>query len=81
MRFGRSVFEDKSSVLGQTVRLDGTNYQIVGVMPAGFEFPHSSDLPAALDIIDGAQLVGFPPHLHRSNWPAATTAARLQSYG
>lgn len=32
-------FGARSSVIGQKVRLDGSSYTIVGVMPAGFRFP------------------------------------------
>lgn len=34
-----SKFGGDSHVLGSTIRLDGENYEIVGVMPATFQFP------------------------------------------
>jgi len=35
----QSEFGGDSHVLGRTLRLDGENYEIVGVMPATFQFP------------------------------------------
>ncbi len=32
-------FAGRKDVIGQTIRLDASNHTIVGVMPAGFEFP------------------------------------------
>jgi predicted permease len=40
----RNIFGGQSDVLGRMVRLDGTPYQIVGVMPPEFGFPHKTDL-------------------------------------
>jgi putative ABC transport system permease protein len=37
--FWQQEFAGSSSVLYQTLRLDGENYRIVGVMPASFQFP------------------------------------------
>ena len=38
-------------IIGRTVTLDSKRYRVVGVMPAGFAFPHGTDLPT---------LFGFP---------------------
>jgi putative ABC transport system permease protein len=32
------------NIVGQSLRLDGQNHQIVGVMPAGFQFPNKAEL-------------------------------------
>jgi len=41
----QSMFGSTADVLHHSLLLDGKSYQIVGVMPPGFEYPHSSDLP------------------------------------
>jgi predicted permease len=40
----QSMFGSDAAVLHRTLLLDGKNYQIVGVMPQGFEYPHRTDL-------------------------------------
>jgi putative ABC transport system permease protein len=40
----QSMFGSTAAVLHRSLLLDGKNYQIVGVMPQGFEYPHSTDL-------------------------------------
>src|ERR1700684_4245312 len=41
----QSMFGSAADVLHRSLLLDGKKYQIVGVMPQGFEYPHSTDLP------------------------------------
>ena len=38
-RAWRDIFGGDSSIVGRTIRLDGREVPVVGVMPAGFEFP------------------------------------------
>lgn len=40
----RTRYNSDPAVLGQTVRINGEDTTIVGVMPAGFEFPNSQEL-------------------------------------
>ena len=40
----QSMFGLAPDVLHRSLSLDGKNYQIIGVMPQGFEYPHSTDL-------------------------------------
>ena len=40
----QSMFGSAADVLHRSLLLDGRNYQIVGVMPQGFEYPHRTDL-------------------------------------
>jgi predicted permease len=41
----QSMFGSTADTLNRSLLLDGRSYQIVGVMPQEFEYPHSSDLP------------------------------------
>ena len=41
----QSMFASASDILHRSLVLDGKSYQIVGVMPPAFEYPHNSDLP------------------------------------
>ena len=41
----RSAFGSASNILHRSLVLDGKGYQIVGVMPPAFEYPHNFDLP------------------------------------
>src|SRR6185369_12865250 len=41
-RFWRQRLGGEANVIGRSVRLNDANYTVIGVMPAGFEFPHSS---------------------------------------
>ena len=40
----QSMFGSSIDVLHRSLSLDGKSYEIVGVMPRGFEYPHSTDL-------------------------------------
>ena len=40
----QSMFGSAADVLHRSLLLDGKNYQIIGVMPQGFEYPHSTDI-------------------------------------
>jgi putative ABC transport system permease protein len=41
----QSMFDSSADILHRSLLLDGKSYQIIGVMPKGFEYPHFSDLP------------------------------------
>jgi putative ABC transport system permease protein len=41
-RFWQQRLGGETNVIGRGVRLDDLNYTVIGVMPAGFEFPHPS---------------------------------------
>jgi len=51
-----SIFGAKADVLNRSIQLDGANYQIVGVMPAEFEYPFKSDLPYGDSHIKSTQI-------------------------
>jgi predicted permease len=41
----QSMFGGSNQVLGKTLRLNGFSYQIIGVMPPAFAYPHETDFP------------------------------------
>src|ERR1044071_196144 len=42
----QSRFGADQNICGKTIMLDGRSYTIIGVMPKGFQFPRTEDLPA-----------------------------------
>jgi predicted permease len=40
----QSIFGSAAEVLHRSLLLDGTSYEIIGVMPQGFGYPHNTDL-------------------------------------
>ena len=40
----KRLFAGDPSVVGKTVTLDGTNYDVIGVMPESFDYPSKTDL-------------------------------------
>lgn len=52
--FWRSEFHADPSVVGKAMTLNGESFEIIGVLPASFHFPHSSELGA---------LTNFSPHI------------------
>jgi predicted permease len=51
----QSMFAGNSRILGKPLRLDREFYEIVGVMPAEFGYPHTSDFPPGVGSGYGAQ--------------------------
>ena len=43
-RLWRSRFGADTTVLGKSIKLDGEFYTVIGVMPAGFDFPNQADV-------------------------------------
>lgn len=52
----QGMFDGTAEILGRTLRLDGQPYQIVGVMPQEFGFPHKNDVAHGNPRIDSTQL-------------------------
>lgn len=52
----QGLFGGTSDILGCALRLDGKPYQVVGVMPKDFGFPHKSDLAYGNGHIEATQL-------------------------
>jgi hypothetical protein len=52
----QGMFGGRADILGSALRLDGRPYQVVGVMPNGFGFPHKSDVTYGNGRIETTQL-------------------------
>src|SRR5581483_7749741 len=46
----QSRFGGDKEICGRTMQLDGNNYTIIGVMPQGFQFPRTTDLPSLFQL-------------------------------
>ncbi len=51
-RFWKDRFNGDRGVIGRNIRLDGQDYQVIGIMSREFRFPEGNEMPA---------LYGFPP--------------------
>ena len=52
----QSRFGGDPGIIGKTLLLDGRGYTVIGVMPAGFEFPRAGELPSFFELAPRAQL-------------------------
>lgn len=78
----QSIFGSAADVLHRPLLLDGKSYEIVGVMPRGFEYPHSSDLPFGVPQYKATQVwipLALTPHdmVERDN-SSGDAVARLK---
>ena len=55
-RLWRQRFGADPGVLGKSARLNGYAYTVIGVMPAGFEFPRAEEMPSSFNFPSEAQL-------------------------
>jgi len=76
--FWRAQLNADPNVLGRTLRLDGAQYTIVGVMPHGFEFPRFS-FPRPHDLfVSMGPVAGTPNLTDRGNHNGFSAIARLK---
>jgi predicted permease len=52
----RSRFNAAPEIVGRVINLSGSAYTIIGVMPAGFAFPHANEMPPSFAFPREAQL-------------------------
>jgi putative ABC transport system permease protein len=69
--FWQSVFGGDSSILSRAISLNNRSYSVLGVMPAGFQFPERVEIwVSAGQLSNGWQ--------HRNNHPGLFAVARLK---
>ena len=73
----QSMFGSASDIFHRSLVLDGKGYQIVGVMPPAFEYPHNSDLPSGVPQYKTTQ-VWLPP---QDDYPVIAQNAVLLKVG
>jgi len=49
-------FHGDAGILGRGIDLNGLSYRVIGVMPAGFEFPRAEEMPGSFDFPRQAQV-------------------------
>jgi len=69
--FWRQRFNGDRNVVGEGIMLDGTSYQVIGVLPASFRFPKSDQL---------GPLTEFPPQINYVK-PLGLDAAQWSPFG
>lgn len=52
----RENFAADPAIIGRAISLDGRSYTIVGVMPAGFDFPRAEEMPSSFSFPRRAQI-------------------------
>ncbi len=78
-RFWRGQLSGDPSALGRTIKLDDVAYTVVGVTPAGFEFP-SSSFPRPHDLfVSMGPVSGSPNLIDRGNHNGFSSIGRLRS--
>jgi predicted permease len=65
----RDKFGGKPDILGASIELNGQLYSVVGVMPAGFDFPRSEEMPGSFNFPREAQ-IWVPLALPAKPYPA-----------
>lgn len=59
----KSQFNGDPQIIGKEIRLDGANYSVIGVMPAGFQFPSEAELWVPI-AFTSQQLAESPEYLN-----------------
>lgn len=74
----RSLYGGESQVLGRRVRLDNTDYEVIGVMPAGFRFPGNAEVWGTLQSRQ-AKEPDWEPRESRTRFGGLMAYARLRA--
>ncbi len=72
----KNRFGGDAGIVNRTINLDGKAYTVLGIMPAGFEFPNKVDLWVPV----GPFSAGWPERLQQSSRAVGTRASQTGSH-
>ncbi len=67
----RRQFGGDPGILGKTISLTGEKYEVIGVMPPGFDFPEGASMPSTLDFAAQTQIwvpLTFTPEIKKDRF-------------
>jgi putative ABC transport system permease protein len=76
-RLWRRQFSADPHLIGRTIRIDGENRTVIGIMPPGFSYPLWDEYPAGVDL--WLPLAADPDHDPERKWHYLFALARLKN--
>ena len=73
----QSMFGGRRDVLGKSLRLNGISYEVIGVMPPAFAYPHETDFPRGCWGRLAGRICGYRWRCRRSRRRIATILRQM----